>query len=553
MINLMNGHSERVVLIENNPQISQLIIEQSLKPLGFHVDVFESAASVVQDIGRLTPDVIITDLNLPGLSGKDLIVALASCEVDVPIIVIANKGQEAEILQTFRLGAVDYLFCPIRETEVIAVVENILEKQQARRELEIYTKKLDQTTAAMEKQLTDFAKIFTFIKQACNTTDTGLISEKTASLAVQLTESDSAWVLSMDANQAAFILRAGQNVPEAIQSRLNLPYEDDLSALATVSGQVLAIHGDALSRFTSMEWIGAALVVPVIHNGKVRMLITTARKAPDPFTAHQQAMLELAAEYAWLLLENSQRLHQVEQSLVYLQQANIHATLEANLKYDLLRQASLELRSPLKALMENVDSLLEDTHLKLSREQATALNDIQEETEILMDINDSMFISRQDEALRLLQEIDLNETVRNVVNRFKPIAQMAGVMINLELPNKPSKIMVYPSQITKVVEGLLSNGLKYSPGNGEITIHIDQDEHNTTLKVSDQGDGIDDNMAERLFEINSGIFGFTARRFGGIGISLASIREIISAYKGQIWIDKLQDAGFTIAFSLPRG
>jgi signal transduction histidine kinase len=283
------------------------------------------------------------------------------------------------------------------------------------------------------------------------------------------------------------------------------------------------------------------------------MLITTARKTPDPFTANQQAMLELAAEYAWLLLENSQRLHQMEQSLVYLQQANIHATLEANLKYDLLRQASLELRSPLKALMENVDSLLEDTHLKLSREQATALNDIQEQTEILMDINDSMFISRQDEALRLLQAIDLNETVRIVVNRFKPIAQMARMMINLELPDKPTMIMVYPSQITKVVEGLLSNALKYSPANGEIAIHIDQDEHNTTMKVSDQGDGIDDNMAERLFVINSGIFGFTARRFGGIGISLASIREIISAYKGQIWIDKLQDAGFTIAFSLPRG
>jgi signal transduction histidine kinase len=121
------------------------------------------------------------------------------------------------------------------------------------------------------------------------------------------------------------------------------------------------------------------------------------------------------------------------------------------------------------------------------------------------------------------------------------------------MTSTPCIIKVYPSQITKVIEGLLSNALKYSPANGEVTIHIDQDEHHITLTINDLGDGIDDNLVDRVFEVNSAIFGYTARRFGGIGISLATIKEIISAYKGQIWIDRLQGTGFTIAFSLPRG
>jgi signal transduction histidine kinase len=405
----------------------------------------------------------------------------------------------------------------------------------------------------MERQLADFSEIFSFIKLACSTTDTGLLSEKIASLAMQLTEADSAWVLTLDANQGGFILRACQNVPEAMRSKLDLPYDDELSSVTTISGKVLSIHGEALKRFTGLEWIGAALTVPVIQNGTACALVTAARNDPQPFTATQQAMLELAAEYAWILLENAGRFHRMEQSLVYLKQANIHAILESNLKYDLLRQASLELRSPLKILMENVEALLDDTERKSSREQTTALSDIQEEAEILMDISDSMFISRQEESMRLLEEIDLNGTVSIVVNRFRPIAQLGRIMINLELPSKPCMIKVYPSQITKVIEGLLSNALKYCPANGEVSIHIDQDEHNTTLTVNDLGDGIDDNLADRIFEVNSGIFGHTARRFGGIGISLATIKEIISAYKGQIWIDRLQGTGFTIAFSLPRG
>lgn len=557
MINYMNDNTGRVLLIENDPQISNLIAEQALKPLGYQVDVFESGASVVEDLapilGDTAPDIIITDLNLPGLSSKDLMVALASYGVKVPIVVIANKGQEAEILQTFRLGAVDYLFCPIRETEVIAVIENALNKLQAQSELEVISNKLSQTTSAMERQNADFNEIFSFIKQACSRTDVRLLPEKICSLAIKLTDADSTWLLTQDANQAMFILRACQNVPEAMQSRLNLPYEDDLSSLTMVSGQVLSIHGDALARFPGFEWIGSALTVPVINNGEVCALFTAARNTPQPFTASQQAMLELAAEYAWILLENSGRFHQMEQSLVSLEQANIRAILEYNLKYDLLRQASLELRSPLKILMEKTNALLDETEHKLSREQSTALNDIQEELEILMDISDSMLVSRQKETVQILVDFDLNDTVRSVVNRFRPIAQMGRIMVNLDLPSQPSIIKAYPAQITKVIEGLLSNAVKYSPANGEVTIHINQNDRDTTLMVNDQGDGVDNNLADRVFEINSGIFGNTARRFGGIGISLATVKEIISAYKGQIWIDKLKDGGFTIAFSLPRG
>jgi signal transduction histidine kinase/FixJ family two-component response regulator len=553
MINSMKEHCDRVLLIENDPEISQLIVEQSLLPLGIEVDVFESGSSVVQELGNLTPDVIIADLNLPGLSCKDLMVALSSNGINAPIVIIANKGQESDILQTFRLGAVDFLFCPVRETEVIAVIENILKGQQLKRDLQISLQRSDQTQALMERQLAGFSEIFSFIKLACSTTDTGLLADKIVSLAMLLGEADSAWMLTMDASQAGFILRACQNVPEAMKAKLNCLYDDDLSSLATISKKVLAIHGEALKRYTGLEWIGAIIAVPVVQHGNVIALITAARYVPEPFTASQQAMLELLSEYAWMLLENASRFHRMEQSLVYLKQANTHANLESNLKYDLLRQASLELRNPLQDLIETVDTRLANTEIKLNRDQATALSDIQEEAEILMDISDSLLVSRQEETTRSMEQIDLNDVVRTVINRFRPIAQMGKITIIPELATTPCMIKVYPSQIMNVFEGLLSNALKYSPANGEVTIHIEQDEHNVTLTVNDLGDGIEDDLADRVFEVNSAIYGHSARRFGGIGISLATVKEVISAYKGQIWIDRLQGTGFTIAFSLPRG
>jgi K+-sensing histidine kinase KdpD len=548
----MNSRNERVLLIEGDPQISHLIATQTLQPLGYHVDVLESASSVLQEVRQLAPDVIITNLNLPGLSGKDLLVALESQGINTPVIVIANKGQETDILQSFRLGAVDFLICPIRETEVINVLEKTLNKQRERIDLEISSQQLDQTKAAMARQLRDFSEIFSISKLLLSTVDLLLLYEKIANVSIQVGEADYAWILTLDTKQNKYILQTCQNLTEEMQSRLNLSCEDELSSLVAVSGQVVSIHGEALKRVKNFELVESALLVPVKHSDKVSAIIVVARKTPRPFNTSQQAMLELIAEFGSILYENSQRFHLMEQRSIYLQQSSIYATIESDLKYDLLCQASSELRSPLKLLMEKLDLLSNEDDRRLNREQVIILNDIQEEAEILFDIADSLVRIHQGETSRLLEQIDLNEIVRNVINRFQPIAQLCQIIVKLELPSQPTLVKVYSSQITKVIEGLLSNALKYSPPNGEVTIHIDQKDDNTIVMMKDQGDMIDERLAERIFDKNSRIFGYTAKRFGGLGISLPMIKEIISAYKGRIWIETKQGRGFTIIFSLPR-
>jgi K+-sensing histidine kinase KdpD len=327
-------------------------------------------------------------------------------------------------------------------------------------------------------------------------------------------------------------LQACQNVSKELQSRLYLPCEDYLNSLVAASGQAISIHGEALKRFKNTELIESALLVPVKQENKVSAIITVARKTPQPFSTNQQAMLELVAEFTSIILENTQRSRLMEQRQVL--------------------QASLELRSPLSILAENVDSILNKSDRRLTREQAIALKDIQEEAEILMDIADSMVRIRQGETPRILDDIDLNEVIRNVVNHYQPIAQLAQIIVKLELPSQPTIIKVYSSQITKVIEGLLSNALKYSPINSQITINVDQRDSNNIVMVKDQGEVIDERLAENVFDKKSTILGYTARRYGGLGISLPMIKEIVLAYKGNIWIESRQDSGFTIIFTLPR-
>ncbi len=552
MIKPMDRSNAHILLIENDPQTSQLIARQALGPLGYQVQIIESAGSAIQEVENIAPDLIITDLNLTGLSGKDLLVALNSRRIDAPTIVIANKGQEADILQAMRLGAIDFLVGPVRETEVINVVENTLRKQRPRPEGSVSSRELEQTKAVLERQVRDFSEIFSICELLRTAINRQSMYEKIANVAIQVAEADSVWIFAIGTIHNEYILQACQNTSEEMQSKLHLACENDLSALVAVSGQVISIHGEPLERFKNGELIESVLAVPVKQEGKVTAILTVARKTPQPFNAYQRAMLELVADFTSILLENSHRFHLLEQRLLFLQQSNIYATLESDLKYNLLLQASLEIRSPLNLIAENLSLISNNSDRRLNRDQAIALRDIQEETEILMDIADSLLRFRQGESSHLLEDIDLKEVARTVANHFQPIAQLAQINIKMELPSKPIIVRVYSSQISKVIEGLLSNALKYSPPNGQITIQVGQKDDHAIVKVEDQGEQVSQSLADSAFDKESAILGTTPKRYGGLGISLAMIKEIITAYRGDVWTESRPDNGFSITFSLPR-
>lgn len=552
MINLMENGREHILLIESDPQISQLIAEQALKPFGYQVEAFDTAASAIQQAETIAPDLIITNLNLPGLSGKDLLVALGSVGITAPIIVIANKGQEADVLHALRLGASDFLVSPIRELEVINIVEKIIRRQRQRIDPEEYSQLLEQTKNNSERQLSVFSEILSLGMVLRSGRNRQTLYEKIASVAMQLTDADCVWIIALDAKQNKYLLKACQNVSESMQARLHLPWEDGLSTLVAVSGEVVTVHGETLERFNHSEPIESMMVVPVKQGDLLSTIITVARKTPQPFSDSQRSMLEFVAQFSSVLLENIQHFRMLEQNQLFLQHSNLYSMIESDLKYNLLLQASTEIRSPLKNLVDSVDLIFNKSDRRLNREQAIALKDIQEEAEILMDIADSMVRVRQDSSPQVLEAIDLNEVVCNAAIHFQPIAQMAQIMITQELPTKPTMIKVYLSQITKVIEGLLSNALKYSPLNGQVTIRVEQRDSNAFVKVADQGELLDERTAEGVFDKKSSILGHAPRRYGGLGISLPMIKEIISAYKGSIWTESKPESGFSITFSIPR-
>jgi signal transduction histidine kinase len=547
----MNTYKERILLVETDPEISDLICHQTLQPLGYKVEVVGAAAAAIQEAIRLKPDVILANLNLPGLSGKDLLVALSSQGIDIPIIVIAPKGMESDVIQAFRLGATDLIIWPIREAEVVSAVERVLRQGRSRREREALAKQLNQTNQELQRRVRELTTIFAIGKAVISTTDQQTLFDKILEGAGFIAEADSGWILSRDERDKNYILRACRNVPADIHARINQPYDDGISSLVALSGEALAIHGEPVTRFKVSRLGQSIVVIPIKVRKEVVGLLVSTRKAARPFSPSQQALLEAIADYASITLVNTRLFKTLEERLARLQRSAAAIQLDKRIQQNILQEYHHELARSLAMIKKNVGLLVNNEPDRLSAVQIKTMLGIQEKVEALEAIVASMINQNVPEAIKQYTPVSLTDLAGQAVHRFRSIAQQAGVQIDAEIPKKPVYALVDASQISQVLDSILSNAVKFTQTGGAVHLNMQTSANEAHIRVKDNGAGIDSNELPHLFQVKNPIRGTIQANYGGIGISLPLVKEILDAHGGKIWAESNPGDGSTFHITLP--
>ncbi len=305
---------ERILIVESDPDIADLIGRQSLMPLGYQVAVVGDAASAIKTAVQSTPDLIVANLNLPGLSGKDLLTALNSQGVKAPVVMVAEKGQEADALVAFRLGATDALFWPARDAEVVACVERALSQTKETRERQKLDRQLKVTHDELQKRLKDIGTLLAMGKAVVSITDQRQLFDRILEGTLQLGAADMCWLLLRDEKSNAFLLRAHRGLPEAWAKKMNQPIDDGISSLVALSGESLMMNGVALQKFKIAALGKSVGVVPIKIQNEVIGLLIIVRKNDVEFDRSSQTLLEAVADYSSISLVNARLFHALEQT-----------------------------------------------------------------------------------------------------------------------------------------------------------------------------------------------------------------------------------------------
>lgn len=363
---MANPTREKILIVCADPDVTDLMGRQALQPLGYNVSTAADAASAIRQAVQIQPDVMIADLELPGLSGKDLLVALSSQGINLPVIVTAPKGEEPKVIQAFRLGASDYLLRPVREAEVVSAVERALKQVRDSRARQQLDAQLKATNAELQRRVRDLTTLFSVGRAVISITDQRLLFDKIVEAGLALTAADLGWLTLKDEKNNSFLLAAQRKLPDAWAKKIGQPLDDGVSSLVAMSAESLSIHGQALTQFKVSALGKAALVTPIKVQQEVIGLLTVARREEKPFDTEAQSLLEAISDYASISLVNSRLFRAFAQAADAAQAREKH-------KNEALQHLRQETQTHLQAALYPLEVLLAGKIGDLSQDQTNAI------------------------------------------------------------------------------------------------------------------------------------------------------------------------------------
>ena len=211
--------------------------------------------------------------------------------------------------------------------------------------------------------------------------------------------------------------------------------------------------------------------------------------------------------------------------------------------------AAHELRTPLALMQVQLDLYNSTRHPGSDEETLQTIKMVTEQNDrlgkmvkTLLDMSERQTVGRDDKII-------VDALVDEVLADLEPLAQEK----NIKLIGKCENITMVGSDILiyRLVYNLVENAIKYNHTGGQVTVTADRKEKQVHLSVADTGNGIPEELRERVFEPFFRVDKSRSRALGGVGLGLALVREIVRVHDGSITVRSNPSGGtiFDVMFT----
>ena len=243
-----------------------------------------------------------------------------------------------------------------------------------------------------------------------------------------------------------------------------------------------------------------------------------------------------------------------EQLLKQEKAARAEAEAANRSKDEFLAVVSHELRNPVYAIL-GYTRLLRLGKADASQIRKTA--DILErngkmQLQLIEDLLDSARIISGKLKLEV-QPVSLSRVITAALDVVRPAAQAKGIELRSDLEPLAGQITGDPDRLQQVVWNLLSNAIKFTPQSGRVELRMDNAGHHVRITVKDTGKGIEPEFLPFCFDRFRQSDSSSARRFGGLGLGLSLVKQLVELHGGTI--EATSDGlgrGATFTVTLPQ-
>ena len=222
------------------------------------------------------------------------------------------------------------------------------------------------------------------------------------------------------------------------------------------------------------------------------------------------------------------------------------------LRSNLLRSISHDLRTPLTSISGNADSLLNEGSRLDDETKHRIYTDIYDDSIWLIDLVENLLsvtkLSDNDVSLNKMAEL-LDDVINDALKHCS--RKICEHSLKTEFSNEPLVVEMDVKMISQVIVNIVNNAISYTPKGSVICISTKKDGEYAVVTISDNGDGIPDAEKERIFDLfysGSNRFSDSTRR---MGLGLALCQSIITAHNGTITLQDNNPSGCVFTIRIP--
>ena len=209
--------------------------------------------------------------------------------------------------------------------------------------------------------------------------------------------------------------------------------------------------------------------------------------------------------------------------------------------------AAHELRTPL-ALMQAQVELFSAEHPDVLPETADFLRLLREQTERMTQMTRTLLEMCGLQAVPCTDHIELGPMIAEIFADLAPLAEKNNVMLEREGDGTMtgSDTLIY-----RLLFNLTENAIKYNRPGGAVRLSVTPESEKLLIRVADTGRGIPEHFQRSVFQPFFRVDKSRSREYGGVGLGLSLVWEIVKLHGGTVCVENSSEAGTTVAVSLP--
>ena len=171
-------------------------------------------------------------------------------------------------------------------------------------------------------------------------------------------------------------------------------------------------------------------------------------------------------------------------------------------------------------------------------------------TRLVDDLMDASRISSGRVQLKL-EDVAIDDVVERAVQSVRHMIEERGHELAVALPPEPIWLRADAVRLEQIIINLLANAAKYTDHGGRISLSVEQQRDECTLRVRDTGIGISPELLPRVFDLFTQAAPALDRSNGGLGIGLALVKRLVELHHGRVEAHSVLGEGSEFVVTLP--